>query len=227
MKCFCLLLAGILVATAAAKDEWVPLFDGKTLDGWEGDTGFWSVQDGLLVGESTADHPLPSNTFLIWHKPVDNFELRLDYRITPGGNSGIQYRSQLVEGQPFVLKGYQADIENGPRWTGQCYDERGRGFLARRGESVVLEAGQAPKVVEQIGDAEELNKKVNFDGWNEYRLVVKGNHMIHYVNGVRMAEVVDNDEKERELTGLLGLQMHAGPPMRVEFKKIELKRFDK
>lgn len=205
-------------------DGFIPLFDGKTLDGWEGDLDYWSVQDGTIVGEITEDKPLKHNTFLIWRGgEVRDFELKLEYRISAGGNSGIQYRSQ--EEENFGMKGYQADIEHGPRWTGQCYDEGGRGFLAKRGESVVVEAGEKPKVVEQIGDADELMNKVDLDGWNEYRLVVKGNRFVHFINGVRMAEVVDNDEVEREMKGLLGLQLHSGQPVKVAFRTIQVRHF--
>ncbi|MFN3169023.1 MAG: family 16 glycoside hydrolase [Phycisphaeraceae bacterium] len=209
--------------SAADAEGFVSIFDGKTLEGWEGDTDYWRVEDGAIVGVITEDNPLKRNTFLIYRggEPSD-FELKLEYRVAEGANSGIQYRSQ--EEDNFGMKGYQADIEHGPRWTGQCYDEGGRGFLAKRGESVVVEAGQPPKVVEQIGDPAELMKSVDLDGWNEYHLVVKGNHFIHYVNGVRMAEVVDNDKANRENQGLLGLQLHSGPPTEVAFKAIRLKR---
>lgn len=210
---------------AAEDDGFVELFDGKTLDGWEGDTDYWSVQDGIIVGEITEDRPLKRNTFLIWRGgEVADFELTLEYRVSEGANSGIQYRSQETEN--FGVKGYQADIEHGPRWTGQNYDEGGRGFLAKRGESVVIEADEKPKIVEQIGDPAELMKKVDLDGWNTFRIVAKGNRMIHYVNGVRMAEVVDNDEAYRDMKGVLALQLHSGPPVKVEFRTIRLKAFD-
>jgi len=209
---------------AADAGGFVSIFDGETLEGWEGDTDYWRFEDGAIVGEITADNPLKRNTFLIYRdaEPGD-FELRLEYRVAEGANSGIQYRSR--EEANFGMKGYQADIEHGPRWTGQCYDEGGRGFLAKRGESVVVEAGQPPKVVEQIGDPAELMESVDLDGWNEYRLVVNGNRLVHYVNGVRMAEVVDNDEAQREMKGLIGLQLHSGPATKVEFKDVMLQQF--
>ena len=147
--------------------------------------------------------------------------------LNAGGNSGIQYRSKMDANDKHAMVGYQADIENGARWTGQNYEERGRKFLAKRGQSVVLENGKKPKVVEQIGDPEELNSKVFFDDrWNEYHLVVKGNRMIHYVNGVRMSEVLDNDKEHRAMKGLLGVQVHTGPPMKVAFREIRLKVLD-
>lgn len=211
-----------------ADDEgFVSIIDGKTLDGWEGDPVYWRVEDGSLIGEITPETLVKRNSFIVWDGEVADFELKIEYRITKGGNSGIQYRSKMDENDPYAMVGYQADIENGSRWTGQNYEERGRKFLAKRGESVVLENGKKPRVVEQIGDPDELNKKVFFDDrWNAYHLVVKGNRMIHFVNGVRMSEVLDNDETNRAMKGLLGVQVHTGPPMKVEFRSIRLKTYE-
>lgn len=217
---------------AADEQAFVSLFDGKSLDGWEGDPRYWSVQDGHVVGQFTADNPLEQNTFLIWRGSdsagdargeLGDFELKFQYRISAGGNSGVQYRSQQTEG--FGMKGYQADIHHGPRWTGICYDEHGRKVLADRGQSVVVEAGEKPRVVDQFGDKAELMQHIDLDGWNEYHIIAKGNRLIHKINGVRMSEVLDNDEAERELEGLLGLQIHSGAPVKVEFKKLLLKQY--
>ncbi|MEO0477176.1 MAG: DUF1080 domain-containing protein, partial [Planctomycetota bacterium] len=145
-------------------------------------------------------------------------------RISEGGNSGVQYRSQ--EEDNFGMKGYQADIHHGPRWTGICYDEHGRKVLADRGQSVVVEAGQKPKVVEQFGDRDKLMESIDLAGWNEYHIIAKGNRLTHKINGVRMSEVLDNDEAERDLKGLLGLQIHRSTPVKVEFKDIRLKALD-
>ena len=104
----------------------VSIFDGSTLNGWEGDTAVWHVENGAIVGEVTAvSTPLKANTFLIWKdgKPGD-FELTAEYEISPEGNSGIQYRSEEVEGVPFGLKGYQMDIDGANTYTGQNYEER-------------------------------------------------------------------------------------------------------
>ena len=207
-------------------DGFVSIFDGKTLEGWDGDKRYWSVVDDTIVGQFTKDKPLEANTFLIWRGGenegvVGDFELKFKYRISEGGNSGVQYRSQQTEG--FGMKGYQADIHHGPRWTGICYDEHGRKVLADRGQSVIVEASEKPNVVEQFGDKDELMKSIDLDGWNEYHITAKGNRLIHKINGVRMSEVLDNDEAEREMQGLLGLQIHRGTPVKVEFKAIRLK----
>lgn len=218
---------------AAGEEGFVAIFDGASLDGWEGDTRYWSVEDGAIVGRFTEDNPLEANTFLIWRGGensdsssgvVGDFELKFKYRISEGGNSGVQYRSQQTEG--FGMKGYQADIHHGPRWTGICYDEHGRKVLADRGQSVVLEAGKKPEVVEQFGDPAALMQSIDLDGWNEYHIIAKGTRLIHKINGVRMAEVVDNDEDERELEGLLGLQIHRGTPVKVAFKDVHLRVLD-
>lgn len=209
-----------------AEDEFVSIFDGESFDGWDGDMRYWSIEDGVIIGQFTKDKPLAANTFLIWRGGknkgvVSDFELKFQYRISENGNSGVQYRSQ--EEDNFGMKGYQADIHHGPRWTGICYDEHGRKVLADRGQSVVVEAGEKPKVVEQFGDPAELMNQIDLAGWNEYHIIAKGNRLIHKINGVRMSEVLDNDEAERELKGLLGLQIHRGTPVKVEFKNVLLK----
>ena len=206
-------------------EGFISIFDGESLDGWEGDLRYWSVEDGAIVGQFTKDNPLEANTFLIWrggenNGEVSDFELKFKYRISEGGNSGVQYRSAQTEG--FGMKGYQADIHHGPRWTGICYDEHGRRVLADRGQSVVVEAGEKPKVVEQFGDKDELMDLIDLKGWNEYHIIANDNRLIHKINGVRMSEVLDNDEAEQELKGLIGLQIHRSVPVKVEFKNILL-----
>ena len=203
----------------------VSIFDGETFADWEGDMRYWLIEEGKIIGQFNEENPLAQNTFLIWrggedNGAVENFELKFEYLISTGGNSGVQYRSQETEG--FGMKGYQADIHHGPRWTGICYDEHGRKVLADRGQSVVLEAGMKPQLVEQFGEAAELMESIDLDGWNEYHIIAQGNRLIHKINGVKMSEVLDNDEAERELSGLLGLQIHSGTPVKVAFRKIRL-----
>jgi hypothetical protein len=207
------------------KAGFVQLFDGKTLKGWEGDPVHWRVENGTIIGEVTAQTQMKTNTFLIWRggTPSD-FELKASYRITAGGNSGIQYRSEQLKDLPYVLKGYQADIDGANKYTGLNYEERGRGFLAARGQKVVIETGQKPTVVGTLGTSDSLATFIKSnDQWNEYHLIVKGNHMQHFINGVLMSETTDNDTVNRKFTGLLGLQCHVTPSMKVEFKNILLK----
>lgn len=209
------------------KDGFTAIFDGETLNGWEGLSDFWKVEDGDLVGFTTAENPLQANTFLIWRdgQPSD-FELKLDFKISAGGNSGIQYRSEELQDPPFGMKGYQADIDGQHTYTGQNYEERGRGFLAKRGEIAVLEAGKDPEITGSLGDGEGLKSKIS-SGWNSLHLIVKGNHMQHYVNDVLMSEVTDNDSVSRKMEGHLGIQIHTGPPMEVRMKDIRLKDLTK
>jgi len=210
----------------ADKNGFIKLFDGKTLKGWEGDPVHWRVENGSIVGDVTPTTQLKTNTFLIWRggTPAD-FELKASYRISDGGNSGIQYRSEQLKDLPFVLKGYQADIDGANRYTGLNYEERGRGFLAARGQKVVIETNQKPAVVGSLGSSDSLMSVIKKgDQWNEYHLIVKGNHMQHYINGVLMSEATDNDTVNRKSSGLIGLQAHVTPSMKVEFRNILLKK---
>ncbi len=215
-------------ASAFARDDgFKPIFDGKTLDGWEApNMSYWSVQDGVLVGQSTEENPVKSNQFLVWQAgKLDDFELKLKYRIsgTDRANSGIQIRSRVADDGHVM--GYQADIDRAGRYAGALYDERGRGMLAQRGQKTVIGA-DGKKSHTPLGDAEALMNIINKDGWNEYHIIARGNRITLKVNGQTTAEVVDNEEKNRELSGVLALQLHAGPPMKIEFKDVRLKRLE-
>jgi len=210
---------------AAAEDGFRALFDQKTLAGWDGDPRFWRVEDGAITGQTTDDNKTPGNTFLIWRRgELDDFELRLEYRIA-GGNSGIQYRSFENEtwGR-WVVGGYQGDFEAGDRYSGICYGERFRGILADRGQSTVIDEDGKPRVQEVLGDAEELQRAIKKDDWNSYRITARGWTLEHQINGKTTARVVDEDTDTRRRSGILALQLHAGPPMKVQFRNIRLKR---
>ena len=217
-----LLWAPVVVATAG-DDGFVPLFDGTSLAGWEGDPAFWSVRDGALVGETTPEHPTKNNTFLIWRQGLlDDFELRFRYRIT-GGNSGVQYRSTDLG--DFVVGGYQADIDSTPTYSGILYEERGsRQIMAERGQRMTVTAEGRKVPGEPIGSAQDLQQLIRAEDWNDYRVVAKGNTLSHFINGHLMSETIDEQADKRMLEGVLALQLHKGPPMRVEFKDIGLKR---
>jgi len=216
------LVAG--VARGADEEGFVSLFNGKDLSGWRGDAAYWSVQDGAITAKTTPENLLKYNTFLIWEggQPGD-FELRVKYRIV-GGNSGVQYRSKVIDEAKFVCSGYQADIDSSPKYSGMCYEEKARGFLAPRGEKVTVNA-DGSKQVETIGDAVELQAKVNNEDWNDYRVVARGNHLQHYINGVLMSEVIDNQKDKAATSGVLALQAHQGPPMVVQFKEMRIREF--
>lgn len=221
--------------TLDKKDGFVDLFDGKTLKGWTGDINYWRVENGVLIGETTLTTPeLKNNTFLIWQGgELGDFELITEYRISLQGNSGINYRSEKVKNIPFALKGYQADIDGMNNYTGQNYEERKRTTLAYRGEEVSIpdkqgsvenNAWTARIVTKSIGDSDLLKKHIKSEEWNQCRLVVKGNRMQHYINDVLMSDVIDRDSANSKLEGMLGIQIHLGPPMKVEYKNFRIKR---
>lgn len=204
----------------AADAGFKPIFNGHDLDGWEGDPRFWSVRDGAIRGETTLERMAVKNTFLIWRGGVlEDFELRLKVRIR-NGNSGVQYRSRDLG--KYVVSGYQAEVDNAPGKSGFLYQEKGRKFLALVGEKVEIDAEQKPRVVGQLAEKKELIAQGYYKekDWNDYRILARGNHLEHYVNGIKVVDVLDNDPKGRSLEGILALQIHVGPPMLVEFKDI-------
>lgn len=219
------------------------IFDGKSLKGWEGDPVYWRVENGALVGEITPETILKRNTFIIYRdaQPAD-FELKAEFKISKAGNTGINYRSEeLVPDLPFALKGYQADIDGAVRYTGQNYEERGRTTLAYRGEIVSVNEQTDPevknnlraysarnawlprKVTGSLGNSDSLKTKIKSEDWNDVHLIIKGNRLQHYINGVLMSDVTDLDNVNGKASGWLGVQVHVGPPMKVEYKNIRIK----
>lgn len=198
------------------------LFNGRDLAGWNGDPRYWRVENGAIVGRTTAETPLLQNTFIRWEGgPVDDFTLRLRFRMT-GGNSGVQYRSRVLGG--WSLAGYQADIDADNRYTGMIYEEGGRGFVARRGQRVVAEADGRMNVVGSVGDPDELASRIRKGEWNTLEITARGNQIVHRVNGRVTAEVTDDQPEARAESGVLALQLHTGAPMTVEFRDIVLTR---
>ncbi|HVK59091.1 MAG TPA: DUF1080 domain-containing protein, partial [Candidatus Kapabacteria bacterium] len=182
-----LFVAVLLIQTQAAdeRDGFKPLFNGKDLSGWDGDPKFWSVKDGTITGQTTTENPTKGNTFIIWtNGVVDDFELRAKFKITggPRANSGIQYRSKKMG--DWVIGGYQADFEGGDTYSGILYEERGRGILAERGQKTIIRENGKPEVVGSVGDSKEIQSKIKKEDWNEYHVIVRGNHLIHKINGV-------------------------------------------
>ena len=225
------------------KDGFVQIFDGKTLTGWDGDPTYWRVENGNLVGEITPDKLLKTNSFVIWRggEPGD-FEFKGEFNITEAGNSGINYRSDQLTDIPFALRGYQADIDGKNRYTGQNYEERKRTTLAYRGQKTVINlytgnpspdsirakvsrnAWTGLSVVGSLGSSDSLKTFIKPEDWNTFRLVVKGNHLQHYINDVLMSDVTDNDTVNGKPKGLLGVQVHVGPPMKVQYRNLMLKQ---
>lgn len=207
---------------AYAQDKIKEIFNGKDLTGWKGNPKLWSVEDGAITGRTSADNPLTFNTFLVWEGEVADFELDLDYRIV-GGNSGIQYRSKLIDAEKFIVGGYQADIDATLKYAGINYEEKGRGILANRGVRITIgETGD--KKDESFAKDEDLKKVIQQEGWNHYRVVAKGNTCSHYINNTLMSETIDNQKGKSAAKGILALQIHVGPPMVVQFKNLKLKQ---
>lgn len=206
-------------------DGFVQIFDGKTFTNWDGDTSYWHIEDGVLTGSETPDRPLVTNSFMIYKgaEPTD-FEFKAEYRISPEGNSGVQYRSEELSDIKYALKGYQADIDGADVYTGQNYEERGRGFLAMRGQIATIPTNEKPVITGSVGNSDSLKTHIKSNDWNEIYLVVKGNHMQHYINGILMSETTDNDIVNQKFKGLIGLQMHVMPSMKVEYRNIRLKQ---
>ena len=206
------------------------IFDGKTLAGWEGNTTYWRAENGVLVGEITPATVIKSNTFIVWRggSPAD-FELKLDYRITEAGNSGINYRSVVVPDtvtpeNKFAMKGYQFDLDGRKRYDGNNYEEKGRLFLAVRGQISHVVGGRPPIVMSSFATSDELATVPTAD-WNAAHLIVRGNSATHILNGRLMSITVDDDPPNRKLDGLIGMQVHVGPPMTIEYRNIRLKRW--
>jgi hypothetical protein len=213
-----------LASTAVAEDK--NLFNGKDLTGWKG-LDFWSVEDGCITGRTTKEKPTKGNTFLVWQGgEVGDFEFTFKYKIV-GGNSGVQYRSKVVDEKAFVVSGYQADFEAGKTYSGILYEEKGRGILAQRGQKTVIKDGEKPgkakvEVTGEVGKSAEIQAKIKAEDWNEYRIVAQGGHLQHFINGVQTVDVTDETAVGAK-KGILALQLHAGPAMVVQFKDLVLK----
>ena len=220
----------------AGDSDWISLFNGKDLNGWDGDSRLWSVKDGVIHGETTPEKPARDNTFLIWRGgKLRDFELKLKFRIR-NGNSGVQYRSKEVD--KWVVSGYQAEVDNNPGHVGFLYHEKGRASLVNVGDFVVVDENGKKEVVSKVSDVDELVKVGYYkkQDWNEYRIIAQGNHLVHFLNGYQTMELIDNDKvtdpdvpadrKGAAREGLLALQIHQGPPMVVQFKDIRIKNLE-
>ena len=206
------------------------LFNGKDLTGWAGRPKHWSVEDGAITGVTSKEDPAQGNNFLIARDGdknlvVDDFEVRFSYRFTgPWGNSGLQYRSK--DRGNFVVNGYQADFEVGTTYSGILYEEGGRGILAERGAKVVItDADGKPKidVVGSVGVSKEIQANIRTNGWNDYVIIARGNHLQHFINGQQTVDVTDEQEAKAAKSGILAFQIHAGPSMKIQFKNVWIK----
>jgi hypothetical protein len=213
-----------------AEDGFLRIFNGRDLAGWEGNPKLWSVKDGAITGQTTAENPAKGNTFLIWtNGTVGDFELRCSFKLVPGdskgfANSGIQYRSKVVDPANWVVGGYQADMEAGPTYSGILYEERFRGIMAQRGEKVVWDKDNKKQVVGSVGDSAAIEASIKKGDWNDYVIIAKGDHLQQFINGHQTVDVTDECEAKRAMSGVLALQLHAGPPMMAQFRNIRIKK---
>ena len=218
------------VTVPAAPADAQVLFNGKDLDGWDGDTRLWSVKDGVIHGETTKEVPTKGNTFLIYKnaKPGD-FDLRFTFRMGGNNNSGCQYRSTQLDGQSnkWVVKGYQHEIRNQnkfPDVSGFIYDEKGkRGRLCLAGEKAVYTKADKKKVTDTLITGDEFAKLMKLDDWNDVAIIAKGNNIQHYLNGRLILDFTDEEPELALKEGVIALQLHAGKPMWAEFRNIRLK----
>ena len=208
-------------------DGFASLFNGRTLQQWDGDPKYWSVKDGAITG--VTDGSLKRNRFLTWKLgTVQNFDLRIKVKISAGGNSGIQYRGTCapdigidkgVNAALDIVHGYQCDVVAGNSvYNGMLYEEKGRRILCHAGEKVVIDSSGQPWVTETMPVKALVDEE-----WHDYRVLVQGNHHQHWIDGHLTADVIDFDEKNRKLEGVLAVQVHVGPAMTVQYKEIKMK----
>lgn len=217
------LLALAWTTTQGAEETgFVSMFNGKDLTGWEGKPGGWWVEDGAITAESTKEKPCLKAHYLVWKggEPAD-FIMRFQYKLV-GGNSGIQFRSQTRP--DWDTWGYQADMEAGPQWTG-CLFQHSRGGVVMRGKKAVI-AEDGSRKEEEFASGKELQKIVKAGDWNDYEIVAQGSRITLKINGQLMCEVDDRDAKLACKKGIIALQMHPGPPMKVQMKDLRIKLLD-
>jgi hypothetical protein len=234
-----LALAVVVSSALAADSAFKSIFNGKDLTGWEGTMEFWSVRDGAITGQTTAEKKLNANTFLVYKdaQPA-NFELRLSFRLTPNNdrnsaNSGVQYRSKVMNPATFVVGGYQADIDSTGRYAGMLYEEKGRGILMGPGEKIKVgdttvdpNTKKSKTAVEKLSGATppaDILAAYKLGEWNQLTIIANGNHVQHFLNGKLTADVIDGDPTLAPTSGVIALQLHTGPPMTVQFKDVQLK----
>ncbi len=205
------------------------IFDGESLKGWDCDPDFWRAGNGEIVGETRPDHQPKQNIFCIWKggAPAD-FELKMQYKLTGvTGNSGVQYRSvELPNVAKWVMKGYQADIDGQQTYTGQVYEERGRGFLSLRGQIAYVPDGKKVGSIGSTGEGDQLKSFIKNDDWNDLHIIARGNVLIQLINGHVMSVLVDDDQANRKLNGEIGIQLHVTKAaMKIESRNIRIKTF--
>jgi hypothetical protein len=215
---------------------WTQIFDGKTLNGWDGSTDIWHVEDGSLVAESSPQHP-SGTTNIIWKggQPA-NFMLKVEMKLEgAGANAGIQYRSlrvpptpeQIKQGQKYArwsVQGYQADFDYGNQYTGQLYEQTSpRGIIAWRGQMVETDQGKSHRLLASLGNPDELKSFIKVGDWNQYEVIADGHTLMHIINGHVMAILVDNDPTFSQSKGLIAFEIEGGGVVKISHRNIWLK----
>ena len=241
MRCLALsfFLCFSTIAVAADSPTMAPpesnlqsIFNGKDLDGWDGDPRLWSVRDGVIHGETTAEVPAAGNTFLIWKKgTTKDFELRLSFRCNATNNSGIQYRSKHITDDKvknaWVVRGYQHELRNEvdfPNTSSFIYDEGGkRGRICQVGEKAAWGIDGKKLESSSFIDQEGFKKLFKLNDWNDVVIIGKGANIQHYLNNQLILDFTDSEPDLALKDGILAVQLHAGKPMWAEFKNIRIK----
>ena len=231
---FCLLAFFPSVTLAQITEEekaegFVAIFNGQDLTGWEGNPAIWKVENGAIVGQTTAEGParLTYNQFIVWKGgEVGDFVLRFDIKLSNPGNSGMQYRSWMNPdvNRPYSVFGYQADFDGAHTYSGILYGEGFRDILCHRGQETVIGDDSKPREVRRFAENEELKKELKTNDWNSYEVTAKGFTFTNKINGHVMSICTDEDKAKRRASGILAIQAHTGPPMKVEVKNIRIKR---
>lgn len=224
---WCCHLVSLCCSAAVLADEsgYVSIFDGRTLEGWQGqDMSFWTIEDEAITGTITPEHAPPMNQYLVYQGGlVENFELKLEFRLTgsdtPVTNGGFQFRSRRLPNGDVA--GYQVDNNFGQPWKVRLYDEFGRHDLALEGERSVFDASGKRHV--RPLEVEPGARDFKLDDWHEYHLIADGNRLTLAINGKLVAECTDDDPQQFEPLGVLAMQLHTGPPMKTQFRNLRLK----
>jgi hypothetical protein len=233
-------------------DGWTQIFDGKTLNDWDGSPDVWHVEDGAIVGESSAEHP-SGTTNIIWRggEPA-NFRLRVEMKLEgSGANGGVQYRSSIVpptirpipadatpevkqrmeqaqalaqERAKWNMFGYQMDFDFANRYSGQLYEQgTPRGIIAWRGQVVATEPGKKPTLLSTLGSSDDLKAFIKPGEWNQVEIVADGNTLVHIINGHVMSVLVDTDPRFSAARGLIALEIEGGGTLKISHRSIWLK----
>ena len=203
LACVLLMAATSLAAEETAKSEegFISLFDGKSLDGWEGNLDVFAIREGSVVGGSLKEN-VARNEFLTTTKEYGDFELLLRFKLLgEKANAGVQIRSQRIPDHHEMI-GYQADMGDG--WWGCLYDESRR------------------KKVLAGPEAADRDKVVKKDDWNDYRVVCEGRRIRLWINGQPTVDYTEPDETIPQ-KGLIGLQIHGGPPSEAWYRNVRIK----